>query len=176
MIEPVRVPATMSRTIAQSRGPGRPGLRGQPGPRSLLTDVSVALRLGRSGVYTRTGESSLLADLGELTPCEPPPSGVSLRCLPGPQVPVIEPFSLEHVAPAIAGHPRVAGRAPGNAAVPALNTSGSLARSAPATAVTLPVPGGGDAFPGAAGAAAAVPENESKSTPPLRRAELESEK
>jgi len=79
------------------------------------------------------------------------------------------------VAPAIAGHPRVAGRAPGNAAVPALNTSGSLARSASA-AVTLPVPGGGDAFTGAAGAATTVPENESKSTPPLRRAELESEK
>ena len=136
----------------------------------------MALRLGRSGVHTRTWESGLLADLGELTRCEPPPFNVSLGYLPGPQVPAIEPFSLEHVATAIAA-PARRGRAAGNAAVPALNMSGSLARSAPATAVTLPVPRAGDALPGAAGAAATVPENEAKKhSAALRRAELESER
>ena len=81
--------------------------------------------------------------MGELTPSEPPPFNVSLGYLTRPQVPAIEPFSLEHVATPIAGHPRVAAGLPGMPPVPALNTSGlagSLARSAPATAVTLPVP------------------------------------
>jgi len=54
---------------------------------------------------------------------------------------------------------------------PALNTfefaaRRSLARSARATAITLPVPRAGEAFPGAADAAMTLPENESKSTLP----------
>ena len=74
-----------------------------------LTDVSGALRLGRSGVHTRTWESRLLVDLGELTPCEPPPFNVSLGYLPRPQVPAIEPFGDR-------GTRARRGRAPGNAA------------------------------------------------------------
>lgn len=121
-----------------------------------------------------------MADLGELTPCEPPPFNVSLGYLPRPQVPAIEPFSLEQVATAIAGHPRAAAGLPGMP--PAPGTEHVRARREPGAQR----PGRGshpagaacrEALPGAAGAAMTLPENEStKHAAALRRAELESER
>jgi hypothetical protein len=61
-------------------------------------------------------------------------------------------------------HPRVAVALPETPPVSALSTSGlagSLARSAPNTAVTLPVPRAEEALIDAADAATTLPENES---------------